>query len=424
MSLHFSRLILERYKAFQQPCEIEVRPLTILVGANNAGKSALARAVPFLAGGLRANDPIPGSARLPLESFGLTHGTSFEDLIAGRSVHGSIRMNASFRSDGQELALTAEVQNVVSPGEETQQIVMQWGLGIAGGDRINIKRSGLDSDEHQIKVSQQGRKREYRSRIRWAGLLPSLDERYPWISESKWFRETLIALPRWAQGVRYLKSPRVIVDSPFRTPTTRPPSLSASGYEAPLMLATSDELLREVQVWFLDTFGVKLDVRHQGNTSVLEVLQTPGHIPVSIAQAGQGLSHVLPVVIQSITAAEAGAGVDILEHPEAELHPRAHGGIADLIVSRLPGHERPLIVETHSEVLLLRIRRNVVEEKLNRDDVAIYWIGRNEEAESATIRKVEIDANGEVINWPEGVFQEDYEEVVAIRREARRRAKQ
>jgi predicted ATPase len=133
---------------------------------------------------------------------------------------------------------------------------------------------------------------------------------------------------------------------------------------------------------------------------------------------------VLPVAIQCITASEAGAGVDIIEHPEAELHPRAHTGIADLIVSHLPGLERPVIVETHSEVLLLRVRRKVAEDALKPEDVAIYWVGRDDETGDASVQKVEISESGDVSNWPEGVFQEDYEEVVAIRREARRRGRQ
>lgn len=421
MSLHFSRLLLERYKAFVQPCELEIRPLTILVGANNSGKSALARAVPFLAGGLRASDPVSASVRLPLDSFELTHGTTFEDMIAGRSVHGSIRIEVGFRSDGQELTLAALVQNVVSPGTATRQVMMQWDLGFTGSYRISIKRLVLDSEEHQLAISEHGKTGEHRGKVLWAGLLPSLEERHHWVPKP--LKEALTALPFWARGVRYLRSPRNIASSPFSTPPTPPTTLSANGFEAPLMLATSDALLREVQEWFSRTFNVRLEVRQQGDTSLLEVFQPPGRIPVSITQSGQGLSHVLPVAIQCITAANAGSGVDILEHPEAELHPRAHSAIADLIVSHLPGRERPVIVETHSEVLLLRVRRKVAEDQLRPEDVAIYWVGRDDETGSASVQKVEISASGDVSNWPEGVFQEDYEEVVAIRREARRRGK-
>jgi hypothetical protein len=421
MSLHFSRLLLERYKAFQQPCNIEIRPLTILVGANNAGKSALARAMPLLAGGLQRTEPSAKAVPLPLASFGLTHGDSFEELIAGRSVHGSIRLEADFRAYHQGLSLTVVVQNVVSPGEETRQVITQWGFALSGGNRINIERPSLDSNEHQLTITVQGTEVEHRGEVNWAGLIPHSNDLQLEAPEHQWLKEALTALSVWALGVRYLRSPRYLVGSPFRTPSSPPLALSVSGREAPLMLAARDELLQEVQGWFSSTFGVKLVVKQRADTSIIEVLQAPGRTPVSIAQAGQGLSQVLPVAIHCMTAAGLTPGVDILEHPEAELHPRAHSAIADLIVAHLPGHARPVVVETHSEVLLLRVRRKVAEGVLNPDDVAIYWIDRDDEEGSAAVQKVEINESGDVSNWPEGVFQEDYEEVVAIRRAARHR---
>ena len=43
---------LEHYKGYAQRAELELAPLTILVGANNSGKTALAQAIQLLAGGL------------------------------------------------------------------------------------------------------------------------------------------------------------------------------------------------------------------------------------------------------------------------------------------------------------------------------------------------------------------------------------
>ncbi len=421
MTLHFSRLLMERYKAFQLPCEIEIRPLTILVGANNAGKSALARAVPLLAGGLQKRDVSAKTPPLPLASCGLMHGDSFEELIAGRSVHGSIRLEADFRALREGIALAVVVQNVVSPGEETRQVITRWGLTLTGGRQIDIERPRLDSSRHRITITMRGAAVELGGEVAWAGLIPHSDELQMEAPEHLWAKDALAAISSWANGLRYLQSPRDRVTSRFRTPSSTPKALGLSGHEAPFMLAASDDLLREAQGWFSTTFGVKLDVRQQVDTSIIEVVQAPGRTPVSIAQVGQGLSQVLPVVIQCITAKEAGPGVDILEHPEAELHPRAHTAIADLIVARRPGHVRPIIVETHSEVLMLRIRRKVAEGTLNPDDMAIYWVGLDDEAGSVSVQKVEINKSGDVSNWPEGVFQEDYEEVVAIRRAARQR---
>ena len=49
--MELRKLSLERYKGYAEPVEIELAPLTILVGANNAGKTALAQAIQFICGG-------------------------------------------------------------------------------------------------------------------------------------------------------------------------------------------------------------------------------------------------------------------------------------------------------------------------------------------------------------------------------------
>ena len=50
--MELRKFSLERYKGYAELAEVELAPLTILVGANNSGKTALAQAVQLLAGAL------------------------------------------------------------------------------------------------------------------------------------------------------------------------------------------------------------------------------------------------------------------------------------------------------------------------------------------------------------------------------------
>jgi hypothetical protein len=413
-------LALQRYKAFDALTTIEIRPLTVLVGANNAGKSALARALPLFAGGLLPDLPSSSSGPLPLVSFGLQHGETFEDLITGRSGHGSIELSTSFRSGSSSLSLSSTVQNVVSPGRPTREVVLRWTLSGDDGQSIAFERVGLESDMYDVRASTPDGPGIWNLEVSFVGLLPMfrLASAGPALD---WLTRSTSKLIDWAKGLRYLRSPRDLQPSRFRTPERAPGSVGIAGHEAPLMLATSPELLRPVRDWFEKAFGVRLNVRQHLDTSVVEVSAAPGRNWISIDQAGQGLSQVLPVAIQLLTAKDAGPGVDIIEHPEGELHPHVHAEVADLIVEHLSGTTRPLVVETHSEVLLLRLRRKVAEGALSAKDLAIYWIDRDEDLGSALVRRIEITAGGEVLNWPDGVFQESYEEVMAIRRAARTR---
>ncbi len=130
---------------------------------------------------------------------------------------------------------------------------------------------------------------------------------------------------------------------------------------------------------------------------------------------------MLPVVVMALTRRRAGSGIDVIEHPEAELHPAAHAEVAELLLGNLAGAERPLVVETHSEMVLLRARRWVAEGRLPADQLAVYWVAA-EPGRGSTLRRISVTEKGEVEAWPEGVFIEDYEEILAIRRAARPRS--
>ena len=111
-------------------------------------------------------------------------------------------------------------------------------------------------------------------------------------------------------------------------------------------------------------------------------------------------------MVTALSARRAGSGVDIIEHPEAELHPAAHADIAELLLENLTGPARPLIVETHSEMILLRARRWVAEGRLPAGHVLVYWV-HAEPARGSVLEKIRIRENGEMETWPNGVFIED-----------------
>ncbi len=194
--------------------------------------------------------------------------------------------------------------------------------------------------------------------------------------------------------------------------------IGPNGHDTPLALAADDELRESVREWYSKAFGVSIDVVAQGSYSELVVRAPARDANVRLVQAGRGLAHVLPVVVTALTARTAGAGVDVIEHPEAELHPAAHADIAELLLNNLAGTVRPMVIETHSEMVLLRARRWVAEGRLPAESVLIYWV-HAEPGSGSILRKIRINESGEMDYWPTGVFIEDYEEIMAIRRAAR-----
>lgn len=409
--MELRKFSLDQYKGYAEPTEVELAPLTILVGANNSGKTALAQAIGLLAGGLASADQ-DLSEPLPLEAGGIRHGMTFRDLVTGRSVHGWLRLSATFLNDGRECSLDATVWNVEASGKPPRREISKWTLRY-DADEVALSKQGFDErSPYEVHVS--GVERPP-LQVAWRGLLPE----QPGILED-WVEEVATDLRAWTAGVRHLRCPRRLPDGPFPLPERSPGHLGPHGENAALALAAEDGLREEVSDWCRSVFGVEIDVRKAGEYFDLDVRVPSSGTAVRLEQSGRGLSHVLPVAVTALTAGNAGSGVDVIEHPEAELHPAAHAAVADLLICRRAGSVRPVIVETHSEMVLLRARRWIAEGKLPADDVLLYWVDR-EPDRGSVLKKIRINERGEVDDWPEGVFIEDYEEILAIRRANRPR---
>ena len=392
--------------------EVELAPLTILVGANNSGKTALGQAIQLFAGSLAdpTNDP---AEPIPLHSGGINHGKTFEDLVTDRAVHGRLRLSATLSDTDGELSLSATVGNVVSPSRSAERQISDWSLR-NNSDHVELKRTGFEeASPYATTVS--GRSLESRS-ITWRGLIPREAEKL-----AEWVPIRINALEAWATGVRHLQCPRQLLPSPFTMTEHSSFVLGAKGQNTPLALAADDVLRESVRDWYRNVFGVSINIGSQGSYSELVTRAPEREVNVRLEQSGRGLSHVLPVVATAFTARRAGPGVDVIEHPEAELHPAAHGNIAELLLENLSGPDRPLVIETHSEMVVLRTRRWIAEGRLPASNVLIYWVYA-EAGRGSNIRKIRLDENGQLDAWPEDVFIEDYEEIMAIRRAVRHKA--
>jgi len=119
---------------------------------------------------------------------------------------------------------------------------------------------------------------------------------------------------------------------------------------------------------------------------------------VDIADVGLGVSQVLPVLV-ALLVAERGQLVYI-EQPELHLHPRAQYELARIMaVTARRGVK--LLVETHSALLLLQFQRLIASGHLDPDFVALHWFSRHPENGTTSIHTADVDECGAVGDWPE-----------------------
>ncbi|ETK34580.1 hypothetical protein MPTA5024_18820 [Microbispora sp. ATCC PTA-5024] len=66
------------------------------------------------------------------------------------------------------------------------------------------------------------------------------------------------------------------------------------------------------------------------------------------------------------------------------------------------------LIESHSETMLLRLRRRIAEGVISPEHIAVYFV--ENDGAAAQVRRIEIDEAGNLDYWPEGIFSEDFEE--------------
>lgn len=155
---------------------------------------------------------------------------------------------------------------------------------------------------------------------------------------------------------------------------------------------------------------------HQGAAGIgLRVGADDDHAQLDLAAVGTGVSQVLPVLVRCLLATPG--QVVLLEQPELHLHPQAQLAIGDFLLE-IVRSGRQLIVETHSEHLLNRIRRRCAEDRTESSEtsslIGVLLTSRDEVTGETTYRKVTISRTGALDGIPTGYFPEGTDEVLTI----------
>lgn len=114
----------------------------------------------------------------------------------------------------------------------------------------------------------------------------------------------------------------------------------------------------------------------------------------NLIDVGYGVSQVLPVITELLR--DGAPAMSLLQQPEVHLHPRAQAALGSLFC-QIAESSRQLIVETHSDHLLNRVRMDVRDgkAKLKPEDVSILYFERRDL--DVHIHSLRIDGEGNIV---------------------------
>ena len=150
----------------------------------------------------------------------------------------------------------------------------------------------------------------------------------------------------------------------------------------------------------------------RGQDDPFQVQVALGGPKVNLVDVGYGVSQALPVIVQSVLRKDG--NLMLIQQPEVHLHPRAQAALGTFFAELTGIGHTTLLVETHSDYLVDRVRQEVAAGKLKPEQVQILFFSKEKLVTS--VEPLEIDPQGNVINAPEHYRQFFLEEELNLLR--------
>lgn len=443
-----TELRIKNFKAWNDTGPVRMAPLTVIFGANSAGKSSLGHLLLALKQTTLLSDR-KRALHLGDKSSLIDLGT-FADCLYGHDLKTAMEFSLSWELAspltvknsldrksfvGKNIRLTSSIKAGKNEQPEVESIQYQLLNGLNRVLDVDHGRSHagavtLDSEPLKL-VKAAGRQ--------WSLEPPEKFYRFSDVTLARYQNAGFLAdfaleTERMLGSLYYLGPLRKHPERTYQWSGDTPSDVGAQGEFtiAALLAASADgrklnrgprriqqEFGPFIASWLKDlgvinSFNVKPVA--QGRKEFEVLIKTHANAPeVKLTDVGFGISQVLPALVEAFYAPPN--SMVWMEQPEIHLHPQVQAELADVFISAVQAREdgKPrnvqLIVESHSEHFLTRLQRRVAEGVIGLADIAIYFCKRSETG--AELEPLRLNLFGEIENWPENFFGDEMADVTA-----------
>ena len=364
------KLHLKNFKSHRDTC-LEIKPLTIISGVNNIGKSSVLQSLLLLRQSFNKKRLNAGlDLNMPLVSIGIGNDALYR--LAQEPI-----LSIGITTDDMELAFKFDVGKSLTESF----------IPIAEESKLRIKSESVDAlfkDNFQ-----------YLSANRWAGRSDYPKASYEVNTEKQ------ISLNN-GQG-------ELLGNFLFAYKGLPTHNYTGIGDESDIL-----SLFDQVNFWENEiSRGITIDVQQNpDNTGYRVIYGTKGADRQKSIEGlraeniGFGVSYSISIVT-ALLSAEPGALI-MIENPEAHLHPEGQAKLAELICL-VAQRGIQVIVETHSDHILNGVLVNCKRfEKegrgIDRENVSIYYFSGQDENHAVMYEQIQVLPGGQIDYQPKGFF--------------------
>jgi len=442
-----THLHIKNFKAWKDTGPIRLAPLTVLFGANSAGKSSLGHLLLALQQTARSTDRKRalhlGDASSPIDlgtftdclyGHDLSQPLSFElgwNLPKVLDVRDPLQAGARYQGNHMQLDVTMVASKSTQPEVHALRYLLSSGsTGVidVALERDEKRKLNLTSAHYGFKMAD-GRKWPLEEPEKFYRFSDTSLARY---KNAGFLADFALATEGMLERISYLGPLRNHPQRIYQWSGDTPASVGQMGeFAVAVILAAQEEgrhLYRKaghhrkpfaefIAAWLkdlgvIDGFEVRPVAIGRKEYEVL--LRTHPKAPeVKITDVGFGISQVLPALVQAFYCPPH--STVWMEQPEIHLHPQVQAELADVFISATQACENgkprgvQMIIESHSEHFLNRLQRRVAEGMINPEDVAVYFCRRS--GAGAELEPLRLNMYGEIENWPEHFFGDEMADI-------------
>jgi predicted ATPase len=410
-------IVIEDVRCFQDRHVIPLKPMTLLLGENSAGKSTFLAVIASVFN--NQGFPFSPSFNLPPYELG-----SYENIASRQSIQGGTakKFRIGYNISDDEKNTKKEVLATYK-GKMGQVTLSEFQVKTAKVDfSININKNEVQG---QLEILT-GKNNKFKT-IPIATTLPDLPmANYGHLmsgiilsivsQKSPPVKNATSLMMQLFETVGSTTFPFADVRSiaPIRTKPRRTydqfnEDYHPEGEHVPLKLARvlesleDDKLKGRVQNWLAD-FGresglfdeVLIERIGTEPSSPFRLNVRLGGLSLSLFDVGYGVSQSLPIIAQTILSKET--GMLLMQQPEVHLHPRAQAAFGTFFASLAKSKHLHFAIETHSDYLVDRLRQEVANGKLDHDDIAILFFEKKNGG--TKVHSLLLDEQGNIVNPP------------------------
>jgi predicted ATPase len=442
-------LQVKNFKAWKDTGHVRLAPLTVIFGANSAGKSSLGHLLLALKQTAISTERKRALHLGDINSL-IDLGT-FADCIHGHDLTQKLEFEFGWTpSDRIEIKDPLLKDKIYSGDRMNLHVELSAGkTEQPEATRIDYKL--FDGESEVLDASfARGQSGKLTLTSRSVKLVHSVGRKWPLENAEKFYRisetsrarfqnadflaDFAISLEIMLQGLAYLGPLREYPKRIYQWSGNTPENVGMKGEDTIAAILAADAEGRKLNrghkhtlkgfsefiAEHLVTLGVIHSFRVQsvaaGRKEYEVLVKTHAKAAeVKITDVGIGVSQVLPALVLPFYCAPN--SIVWMEQPEIHLHPQVQAELADVFITAIHAGEKgkprnvQLIVESHSEHFLNRLQRRIAEGVIRPEEVAVHFCTKGGEA--TEMQPLELNLYGDIANWPENFFGDEMADLTA-----------